>query len=113
MPWHEAINQPGAAQMQHGRRLIESRPFATRVPDDSVVVTDRVATSVPGAGRYRFAATRNDDGAYAMVYAPAGRPFSVDLAKLSGDAVRTWWFDPRTGAATEIGTFKREGERRF
>ena len=33
MPWDEAIDQPGAAQMQHGRALLESRPFLTRVPD--------------------------------------------------------------------------------
>ena len=50
LPWFEAISQPGAGQMQHGRRLLESRPFLTRIPDDTVVVTDRVPTSVPGAG---------------------------------------------------------------
>jgi hypothetical protein len=58
MPWSEAIKQPGAAQMQYGRKLIESRPFLTRVPDDSVIVTGSVATSVPGAGSRRFVATR-------------------------------------------------------
>ena len=26
LPWFEAISQPGAGQMQHGRRLLESRP---------------------------------------------------------------------------------------
>ncbi|MFO0959208.1 MAG: DUF4038 domain-containing protein [Isosphaeraceae bacterium] len=69
MPWTEAIEQPGANQMIHGRRLIESRPILSRIPDDSVIVADRVATSVPGAGIYRFAATRDRDGSYAMVYA--------------------------------------------
>ncbi|HTH48446.1 MAG TPA: glycoside hydrolase family 140 protein [Candidatus Limnocylindria bacterium] len=111
--WTEAINQPGARQMQHGRALIESRPFLTRVPDDSVIVTDRVPTSVPGAGRYRFAATRNEDGAYAFVYVPTGRAFRVDLNKLSGSEVRAWWFNPRDGAATEIGTFRKDGPRQF
>ena len=47
MPWFEAIDQPGAAQMQHGRALIESRPFLTRIPDDSIIVTDRVPTACP------------------------------------------------------------------
>ncbi|KAJ3051049.1 hypothetical protein HK102_012144, partial [Quaeritorhiza haematococci] len=73
LPWSEALDDPGAGQMQHGRRLIESRPTANRIPDDSVIVTARVATSVPGAGRYRFVATRDRDGSYAMVYAPIGR----------------------------------------
>ena len=63
MPWSEAIDQPGAGQMQYGRRLLESRPFLGRVPDDTVVVTDHVPTSVPGAGRYRYVATRDAEGA--------------------------------------------------
>jgi hypothetical protein len=41
MPWYEAINQPGALQMQFGRWLMESRPFLTRVPDDSILVVHR------------------------------------------------------------------------
>jgi hypothetical protein len=41
MPWYEAIDQPGAGQMQYGRWLMESRPFLTRVPDDSILVTHR------------------------------------------------------------------------
>ena len=51
MPWTEAIDQPGAAQMQHGRALIESRPFLTRIPDDGLIVPAAVPTGVPGAGR--------------------------------------------------------------
>ena len=38
MPWYDAIDQPGAAQMQHARALLESRPFLTRIPDDDVIV---------------------------------------------------------------------------
>jgi hypothetical protein len=113
MPWFEAIDQPGARQMQYGRRLLESRPFLTRVPDDSVIVTDRVATSVPGAGRMRFVATRDQDGSYAMVYAPVGRAFKVRMDKISGSKVKAWWYNPRNGEATTIGTFPNTGEREF
>ncbi len=81
MPWFEAIDQPGAGQMQYGRWLMESRPFLSRVPDDSIIVTDRVEPSVPGAGRYRFVATRDEAGTYAMVYAPLGRTFKVKMDK--------------------------------
>ena len=113
MPWSEAINQPGAAQMQHGRALIESRPFLTRIPDDSIIVTDRVPTSVPGAGRYHFAATRDTDGTYAMVYAPVGRPFKVRMEVIKGEKVKAWWFNPRDGKATAVGEFPNTGEREF
>jgi hypothetical protein len=113
LPWSEAIGQPGAAQMQHGKHLILSRPFLSRVPDDSVIVTAPVPTSVPGAGRYRFVATRDSKGSYAMVYAPVGRPFSVRMDKVDGPQVKAWWFDPRDGSAREVGTFEDRGEREF
>jgi len=113
MPWHEAIAQPGADQMRHARRLLESRPFLTRIPDDSILVTDRVPTAVPGAGRYRFVGTRDSEGSFAMVYAPVGRPFSVRMDAVKGERVKAWWFDPRTGRARAIGEFASEGVRRF
>ena len=113
MPWREAIEQPGATQMQHGKNLILSRPFLTRVPDDSVIVTDRVPTSVPGAGRYRFVATRDAGGSYAMVYVPVGRTFKVRMGKITGAKVKAWWFNPRTGTAEAIGDFPNTGERAF
>jgi hypothetical protein len=113
LPWWEAINQPGAEQMQHGRALIESRPFLTRIPDESVIVTDRVPTSVPGAGRYHFAATRDEGGSYAMVYAPVGRKFSVHMDKITGSRVRAWWFNPRDGSAKEIDVLENKGTHEF
>lgn len=113
LPWTEALDEPGAVQMLHGRRLIESRPFLTRVPDESVIVKDRVATSIPGAGRYRFVATRDSSGSYAMVYAPIGRAFKVRMDAISGPTVRAWWFNPRTGQATPIGKFDNTGEQEF
>lgn len=113
MPWQEALNQPGSAQMQYGRKLIESRPFLTRIPDNSIIVTDRVPTSVPGVGRYKFVATRDTEGTYGMVYVPVGRPFRVNMKTIAGEKVRAWWFNPRNGEATEIGIFDNEGTHTF
>ncbi len=113
MPWFEAIDQPGAEQMQYGRRLMESRPFLMRVPDDSILVTDRVPTSVPGAGRYRFVGTRDAEGSYAMVYAPIARAFKVRMDVIKGPKVKAWWYNPRNGQATAIGEFANTGEREF
>jgi hypothetical protein len=113
MPWYEAIDQPGAAQMQYGRRLLESRPFLTRIPDDSVIVPAIPATSVPGAGLKRFVATRDSGGSYAMVYVPTGRAFKVRMDKISGTKVKAWWFNPRNGEASVIGEFPNQGEKEF
>jgi hypothetical protein len=113
MPWYEAIDQPGAGQMQYARRLLESRPFLTRTPDDSVIVPSEPATAVPGAGLKRLVATRDSGGSYAMVYSPCGRPFTVRLDKISGRKVKAWWYNPRNGESRLIGEFPNAGTRRF
>jgi hypothetical protein len=114
MPWYQAIHQPGAAQMQYGRWLMESRPFLTRIPDDNILVTHPVATSIiPGAGAYRFTATRDTDGTYAMVYAPVGREFEVLMDVITGDNVVAWWYNPRNGSSEKIGTYPNTGTRKF
>jgi len=113
MPWSEAIHQPGSGQVKHARHLLESRPFLTRIPDDSIVLKDRVATSVPGTGSRHFAATRDEAGAYALIYAPVGRAFKVRMDAIKGRQVKAWWFNPRDGKATAIGEFPNTGEREF
>jgi hypothetical protein len=113
MSWQDALDQPGAAQMQYARWLLESRPYLTRVPDDSLIVAAEIASSVPGAGRYRYVATRDAEGRYALIYVPVGRPFTVRLDKISGQRVIAWWFNPRTGEATKIGEFANQPTRAF
>ncbi len=113
MPWDQALEQPGALQMKHGRALIESRPFLSRIPDPSILVADVIPTSVPGAGRYRFMATRDEEGTYAMIYAPVGRGFDVNTSVIKSAQIRAWWFNPRTGQANLLGEFSNEGKSHF
>jgi hypothetical protein len=65
-PWQEAISLPGAAQMQHLRGLIASRPFLSRIPDQSLVLP-----AAPKAGRLtHLVYTRAPDG-QAVLYVNA------------------------------------------
>ena len=93
--------------MKHVRSLIESRPMLVRIPDQSMLVSDPMATTD------RIQATRASDGSYAFVYTASGRAIEVRLEAMSGKAVRAWWYDPRTGAAKEIGRFAKTGTREF
>jgi hypothetical protein len=106
-PWHEALALPGAAQMVHTRRLLESRSFLQRVPDQSLLVSD------PGTGTDRLQVTRADNRSWALVYSASGQPFTIDLAKLSGVSVAVSWFDPRTGATHTAGSFPSDRAREF
>jgi hypothetical protein len=104
-PWTDALNLPGARQMGYARRLIQSRPFLMRVPDQSLIAAGQ------GTGADHAQATRGEDGSYAFIYLPTGKPVEIDLEKLSGKQIRAWWFDPRNGTATSAGTFARKGIR--
>lgn len=107
VPWAEALEAPGARQMVHLKRLILSRPFLTRVPDQGLLDSDA------GTGRNHVRATRGRDGAYAFVYLPSGAPVVVKLTRLSGASVRAWWFDPRDGSARDAGETPRRGSKEF
>jgi hypothetical protein len=105
--WREAIDLPGAGQMRHARALLESRPFLSRVPDQTLLASDA------GAGSRHIQATRDHDGSYALIYSAAGLPFDINLERLAGDTLRATWFDPRTGTATASGAYARAGTREF
>jgi hypothetical protein len=90
--------------MQYVRRLIESRPYLSRVPDPSLV-----ADALEGADH--IVATRGDG--YAFFYSAQGRKFTVNPGRISGDRVKAWWYNPRTGTALEIGTIANTGTREF
>jgi hypothetical protein len=113
MTWYEAIDQPGAGQMIFGRLLMESRPFLNRVPDNSIIETGEVPSSVPGAGAYKFVATRDQQRTYAMIYVPVGRKFGVHMDAIKGKKVIAWWYNPRNGKATKIGKFQNTGIQTF
>ena len=103
-PWYEAIHLPGSGQMSHVRALMESRPFLERIPDQSLI------TEAYSDGE-RIQATRGQD--YAFIYSTSGKPFTVNMGKISGKQVNAIWFDPRTGHATHLGKFKNTGKQLF
>jgi len=106
-PWREAIEFPGAAQMQHARALYESREFLKLVPDQSVIVSGQ------GEGMDHVQAARAADGSFLFVYAATGKPVTIDMGKLSGDRAAAQWYDPRTGEWQRIGEYDASGERAF
>ena len=53
------------------------------------------------------------DGSYGFVYTASGEAVTVRLDKISGGAVRAYWYDPRTGASSLTGEFPSTGTREF
>ena len=105
--WSSALDRPGAAQVCHLRALMESRPYFTRVPDQSILV------SAEGERAHHVRATRDRAGSYAFVYLPLALPVTVKLEVISGDLVQAWWYVPCTGEAIAIDQFSAKGTKTF
>ncbi|MCE7068598.1 glycoside hydrolase family 140 protein [Dyadobacter sp. CY326] len=93
--WQQAVDLPGARQMTFVRKLIESRPITDRIPDQSIIVENDLAS------HDRIQATRGND--YIFVYTATGKTFSVNSGKISGEQLTAFWYDPRNGKIKEIG----------
>ena len=103
--WYEAIDEPGAGQMQFLKRLILARPYLERVSDQGLIAGDN------GNRDNYLVATRGNS--YLMVYTYTGRPFEIHMGIISGKQVRAWWYDPRNGSARQIGVFRNQGVHAF
>ncbi len=101
-PWHEALELPAANQVVHLKNLMLSRPYLTRIPDQSLIVTPQ------SDGTDYVIATRDENGAYAMVYFPTGKEVELDLSPLRGKKFRSWWYDVRTGTSWKGMTLNKK-----
>lgn len=100
----EALNMPGASQMQHLKKLVLSRPYLERVNCQNCLVDE-------GEKYDRILACKGND--YLMAYNYSGREFTVKMGIISGEKVKVWWFDPTTGSSTYKGIIKNAGVKKF
>ncbi len=86
--WQEVMHHDGARQMAHLIKLRFSRPYFELRAAPEIITDD------PAKMAHKCAA-RGDK--YAFLYSPLGLPIRANLALLGGKAIRSSWFDPRTG----------------
>ncbi len=100
--WVEALDRPAATQLIHLKRLMLSRPYFDRIPDQALILSDA------GKAGTHIRATRSQhhEQQYAFVYFPtAHQRATLDLGFFRTPTVNASWFDPRTGAVQPIGEF--------
>ena len=97
--WEQGMDAPGAQQMGYLRKLLESRPYLERIPDQSLIAAGQ-------AERYdRLLATRG--AKYAFIYTYTGRNMQINAKKLGGTKVKASWYNPRDGKTSSIGVFSK------
>ncbi len=103
--WYQSINDPGAQQMIYLKKLMLSRPYFDRVPDQSLIAGKQ------GEKYDRLIATRGKN--YAFIYTYTGREMVINTEKLEGSKVKASWYNPRNGEITAIGTFAKSKMLKF
>ncbi|NND07176.1 MAG: DUF4038 domain-containing protein [Saprospiraceae bacterium] len=101
IPWYEAVDHPGAFQMKHLRTLFELRSFHLLKPTPELVL--RTLSKLPVKASLAF------DQSFAIFYSSSGDSFTVDQSVISGDKIRSIWYDPRYGIAHSIHTGNTKG----
>ena len=91
--WYDALDYEGANDMQHLRRLFESRPFVrpARVPDQTIVANPSDSID------FHLQAARADDYSYWLVYFTSGSKQALDLSSAGDRSYQAWWYNPRDG----------------
>ena len=103
--WYDAIDHPGAKQMVWLKKLMLSKPYFNRVPDQSLIAGEQ-------GKRYNYlAATRGKD--YAFIYDYTGRNFEVNMGKIPGQKVKASWYNPRDGSKKFFGNILNKGVAKF
>ncbi|MFW5998677.1 MAG: glycoside hydrolase family 140 protein [Halanaerobiaceae bacterium] len=102
--WKQALERPGGEQMRYLKKLIKSRPFLKRKPDQGLLIDNY-------KGENHLQATRGES--YAFVYTPNGKRIRVNLNKISGEEKIAHWYNPKNGEYRLIGRFETRAEKIF
>lgn len=113
--WRAGLDAPGSFQMQHARRLLESRPYLTRIPDQSLLLSIEGFSHSP---RDYVSVTRDgtqfkNDATYIMVYLASNNHPVIDTSAIADSRLRLWWFDPRTGQTQAPQELENAGRLRL
>ncbi|WP_322922459.1 glycoside hydrolase family 140 protein [Paenibacillus campi] len=100
MTWQQALDRPGAKQMQHMRALMESVDFAAAMPA-------RMLLEQPLSGANTAVALYGKT--FMFIYCPTGLYVKVRLGQIEGVVLEVAWYCPRTGRYRDAGTVNNTG----
>jgi len=103
--WGKDLDLPGAWDLIHARKLIESRPFTERVPYQAILSNQYVPETD------YLVASRGKN--YIFIYIPTGWSAEVNMLRCGWLRAKAWWYNPRNGEAQEIGTFQAKDVKTF
>lgn len=111
--WDEALDSPGASQLVYLRRLMESRPFLSRVPDQKLLQGENPSWASDHIRVTRDGHQGASDASYIMLYLPYYRSFRINTSVIRGEKLKVWWYNPQNGETYLQGILENTGEFSF
>lgn len=105
--WQKASEAAAANQMIHLKNLMLSRPYFSRIPDQTIILS-KTGTDYKDL----LIATRDANNTYAFIYLPQNEPVTIDVSRLSGSTKKVYWYSPETGNVV-LGADTKSGQRTF
>jgi hypothetical protein len=107
--WLNQLDSSGSVTVAYIGDLMRGRRHWLMEPDHG----NNVMTAGYGSGSSRAVTARATDGSSVIAYVPTQRQVTIDLGQVSGSGARAWWWNPRTNAATDLGTYPASGTQSF
>ena len=105
--WRRSLDQEGASQMGFMKKLFESHPWPTLIPDQSIIKNEN-----PEDAGYQMAAfSENKD--FLFAYSPTGRTLKIDCSRFSSPNLVAYWFNPRDSFSMKIADFQNTETKEF
>jgi len=102
--WKDALDTLAVKQLHYIRNLLYSRPFFTRIPDQSLIVSGQGQSITDRIQATRDGSYGQDNATYIMAYLAAPVSFALNTEAIASDRLNAWWFTPATGRSEPIGT---------
>ncbi|HMH35046.1 MAG TPA: DUF4038 domain-containing protein [Puia sp.] len=109
--WRALMNTQGMHEARYCFEAFETRAWydLEPIPGESIITKGR---GTFGSIDYVCAAMTRD-GSLLMAYLPSARTVTIDMNKISGSKVNAFWYNPRTGESSWIGTVSASGSVDF
>jgi hypothetical protein len=101
--WTSAWSSAGSVSMNYFRSFFTSRPWYKLIPDKSAAIITAGAQSGVDLATFAYAS----DSTCIIGYLPGARTVTVNPAILLGTQIHAQWFNPATGAYTDLGTLSK------
>lgn len=107
--WKEGLEAPGSYQIRYVKDLMLSRPFLSRIPDQSII-EPKASTGLDHLQATRDGTFGEKNATYIMVYFPfLTHKYKIKTDLILASKLRVWWYDPRTGKAFDKGEIENSG----